>query len=129
MHTVRMACGLLASLFATAAPAQESLAVRALRDWYSGISVDGQTERGIPFRAYHNPDGSISALLDGKHKNSGKWRLVEPGHVCVTWTDSSWGTDRCFIVFTDGDFWKLVRVDDPKVFIRLKRVEGNAFGL
>lgn len=124
--------GLLATVFLLAsvpAVAQESLAVIALRDWYSGISVDGHTEKGLTFKAFHAPDGRISAVADGQYRNTGTWKIVEPGQVCIIWSDAAWGNNPCYTVFKDGESWRLVRVDDPRVFAKVRRVEGNPFGL
>ncbi len=107
----------------------QSPAVVALQDWYAGVSVEGLTDRQATFRAFHGKDGSISAVVDGQHRNKGRWRIVEPGHVCVTWMDTSWGVDPCWTVFKDGDLWKMARVDDPSKFVRVQHIEGNAFGL
>lgn len=120
---------LLCSLASLPCAAQEALTGAALREWYAGISLDGNTERGATFRAFHAPDGKISAVVDGRYRNTGTWKIVEPGQVCVRWADASWGSNPCFAVFKDGELWKIVRVDDAGSFSRVKRVEGNPFGL
>ena len=102
---------------AMSAFAQDSVGVVAVRDWYSGVSIDGQTDRGASFRAYHSPDGKISAVVDGQYKNSGTWKIVEPGQVCIAWKDTTWGTNPCYTIFKESDQWKIVRVDDSKIEI------------
>lgn len=126
VRLIALAC--LAAITSSAA-AQQSLAVIALHDWYAGISVEGHTDRDKTFRAHHAKDGSIAAIVDGQYRNSGQWKIVEPGHVCITWVDTSWGTNPCWTVFKDGDLWKLVQIGDPSKFVRVKRIEGNAFGM
>ena len=129
MFNVRVLVAFLFAISSLPSVAQESLSVIALRDWYSGISIDGTTETGKAFKAFHAPDGKISALYDGQHKNSGTWKIVEPGHACISWSNTAWGRNPCYAVFKDGELWKLVRVDDARVFTTVKRVEGNPFGL
>lgn len=123
----RIAPACLAAI--TSSAAAQSLAVIALQDWYAGVSVDGLTDRQKTFRAFHGKDGSISAIVDGQYRNSGRWKIVEPGHVCVAWVDTSWGTDPCWAVFKDGELWKMVQIGDPTKFATVRRIEGNAFGL
>ena len=108
---------------------QEVLSSGQLRDWYPGSSVEGQTEKGLSFKAYHGADVKITAILDNKHKNSGLWRIEDPGQVCVAWENSDWGKNPCYLIIKDEDFWRIQRVDDPSRFTRVRRLEGNAFGL
>lgn len=129
MNLARIAIPVCLAVLAPIAVAQQLLTAPALQEWYAGASVEGHTERQKTFRAYHGKDGSISAIADGQYRNSGRWRIVEPGHVCIMWTDTSWGNEPCWVVFADGDLWKMVQVGDPKKFVRVKRIEGNAFGM
>ena len=131
MDSVRIVATFAVALLASAAGAQQPppLASDLLRSWYSGASVDGTTETGATFRAYHAPDGKISAIVDGKVRNAGSWKFVEPNRICVSWSDTSWGKDPCFAVSADGEWWKIVDVADAGKFARVKRIEGNFFGL
>lgn len=129
MNCRRFLTSLSVLLTALPASAQEPLATAALRDWYTGVTVDGHTERGATFRAHHGADGRISAVVDGQYRNSGTWKIQDPGQVCIAWSDTAWGKDPCFAVYKDGEFWKVVRVDDPRRVTKVKRLEGNPFGL
>lgn len=131
--TAALTAALTASLLAlpTLAPAQESPAVAEAKAWYGNVTVEGTTDAGLSFKAFHRPDGTVSAVIDSQHKSGGTWKAVEPGHICVAWDVPAWGKNPCYAIVKEGDgeLWKLVRVDNPRMFVKVKRLPGNAFGM
>ncbi len=126
-HCQAIALGFLVAH--TSLSAQESVAASAVREWYSNVTIDGHTETGASFRAFHRPDGTVTAIFDSQHKSGGTWKVVEPGYACIAWEVAAWGKNPCYTIFKDGEAWKVVRVDDPKVFVKVKRMPGNPFGM
>lgn len=109
--------------------AQESLASLAAREWFSGVTIDGETDDGMAIQVFGSPDGRVAALADREHRNSGTWTVREPGHICIAWHGFGWGTDPCFSVFKEGDRWRLVRTNGTHSFLLVTRLPGNPLGL
>lgn len=111
--------------------AAAGLSGEEIRVLVSGNTVEGQLSDGHYFKAYHFPDGKVSAVSEkgGKsYRSTGTW-TVKDNSACTKWDDPGWSAG-CFVWQKSGDTYliKPASLGGPTL-AAAKLVPGNPYNL